>query len=121
MNLILSGTSPEAFAKIELDLHVPITVGLCPDPQGAPLYLFVEPDNRAIIEIKVEPASGLLREFILVTLPRERVILSDTDANGPDVPTSGRRPAFDLKAWPADLTPKDWTRRQIKVPNGFPN
>lgn len=119
MNLKLSGTSPDAFAKIALDLHAPITVELSSETKGAPLYLFVEPDDRSIIEIKVEPESGLLREFILVTLPREKVKLSETDAEGPSVPTEGRRPAFSLDAWPTDLTPKDWTRRQVRVKEDF--
>lgn len=41
------------------------------------------------------------------------------DAEGPTVPTKGRRPAFSLDAWPSDIASTDWSRRFVAVQDDF--
>ncbi|UPT75388.1 MAG: hypothetical protein M0D55_06785 [Elusimicrobiota bacterium] len=115
MNLKLSDTSSEAFTNITFDPNVLVAVELAPESDRPLLFLLVEPDNQTVLEFMFEFGSGFLREFILNGLPRRRVKMSSVDAEGPSVPTKGRRPAFSLEAWPSDLVREDWERRFVRV------
>jgi len=119
MNLKLSDTNSDAFAKITFDPNVLLNVELAPESDQPVLFFLVEPDNQTVLEFMLEFGSGFLREFILNTLPRRRVKILTVDADGPSVPTKGRRPAFSLEAWPADVTREDWERRFVRVKDEF--
>lgn len=123
MNLKLSETVSDAFAKITFDTNVILDVELTPESEGSSLFFKVEPDKQTVLEFFLDFPSGLLREFILYTLPRRRVKILPVDAEGPTVPTKGRRPAFSLDAWPSDIASTiastDWNRRFVAVQDDF--
>lgn len=115
MNLKLSDTSSDAFTNITFDPNVLVDVELAPESDRPLVFLMVEPDNQTVLEFMLEFGSGFLREFILNTIPRRRVKISPIDAEGPSVPTKGRRPAFSLEDWPSDLVREDWDRRFVRI------
>lgn len=124
MTLKLVDASPEPFAKIKIDPDAFISVDLCDEAKGEPLYLMVEPDAQSILEFTLEAGTGLLNYFRVVTLPRRRVSTLQTDSEGPTIPTKGRRPAFSLDAWPPAIVAPDWKasewkRRFVEVKDDF--
>jgi len=124
MTLKLIDASPDPFARIKIVSDSLLTVDLCEEAKGEPLYLMVEPDEQTILEFTLEAGTGLLNYFRLVTIPRRRVTTTQTDLDGPMIPTDGRRPAFSLDAWPPDISAPDWKsaewkRRFVEVKDDF--